>query len=272
LAILIAIFIFSRTNISWDEEGSSPTDAVIQKDLGESRTWDLDSLNYDEANTDSKIRKTGVINLTVDDTESISEEINSIVDSYDGNIVSSSQRGEGNDKYFSITIKIPVEYFEDIYTDVKDIDGELTSASYYTDEVTQEYTDLQSRLKNLETTEAQLLNILKDATTVEDTLSVFEQLTTIRSQIEVLKGQIKYLDNQVDYSYLTVNISLSDTGKEITDDQWRPLGVLKTAFSALIDFGIFLANGLIWVIVFLPIAAIIVGIIFLIKRFKRKSE
>jgi chromosome segregation ATPase len=249
------------------------TNSVIEKDsYEESRDWELDSLNYDEANTESKIRKTGVINVTVDNIDSSSEGISKVVDKYGGSIVSSSQRGEGSSEYISITIKTPVEYFEDTYNDIKNIDGDITSASYYTDEVTQQYTDLESRLKNLESTEDQLVNILNDATTVEDTLAVYEQLTSIRSQIEVIKGQIKYLDNQVDYSYLTVNLSLSDTGKEVTDEQWKPLGVIKSAFSALIAFGIFIADALIWLIVFIPVVAIVLGVVLLVKRLKNKKK
>jgi hypothetical protein len=96
-------------------------------------------------------------------------------------------------------------------------------------------------------------------------------LTSIRSRIEVIKGQLKYLDSQVDYSYLTVNLSLSDSGKEVPDDQWKPWGVVKNAFSALVDLGIYFADALIWILVFSPLIAIIVGIVLFIKR-KSKNK
>jgi hypothetical protein len=117
-----------------------------------------------------------------------------------------------------------------------------------------------------------LVEILKTAETVEDTLAVYEQLTSIRSQIEVLEGQIKYLDNQVDYSYITVTLTLSDVGKEITDEQWNPLGVLKTAFGSLVNFGKFLVSVLIWLIVFSPAIAIAVVIVVLIKKNVKKKK
>jgi DNA repair ATPase RecN len=169
-------------------------------------------------------------------------------------------------------LKIPVEKFDDIYNNIKNIDGEITYASYYTDDITQEYTDLESRLRNLQETEEQLVEILETAETVEDTLAVYEQLTSIRSQIEVLEGQIKYLDNQVDYSYITVTLTLSDVGKEITDEQWNPLGVLKMAFGSLVNFGKFLVNVLIWLIVFSPAIAIAVVIVVLIKKNVKKKK
>jgi len=169
-------------------------------------------------------------------------------------------------------LKIPVEKFDGVYNDIKNIDGEVIYASSFTDDVTQEYIDLESRLRNLQETEKQLVEILKTAKTVEDTLAVYEQLTSIRSQIEVLEGQIKYLDNQVDYSYITVTLRLSDVGKEITDEEWNPLGVLKTAFSSLVSFGKFLVNVLIWLVVFSPAIAIAVVIIVLIKKNIKKKK
>jgi hypothetical protein len=240
--------------------------------LTSSESLELDSSNYDEANTTSKIRKSGSIDISVEDLDIAHSTILNILENYNGSVVSSSESGQGNEKTIYITLKIPVEKFNDLYNDIKNIDGEVIYASYSTEDVTQEYTDLESRLRNLQETEEQLVEILETAETVEDTLAVYEQLTSIRSQIEVLEGQIKYLDNQVDYSYITVTLTLSDVGKEITDEQWNPLGVLKTAFGSLVNFGKFLVNVLIWLIVFSPAIAIAVVIVVLIKKNVKKKK
>jgi hypothetical protein len=236
------------------------------------RSLELDALNYDEANTESKIRKSGSINLTVESLEEANDEVLDILDNYNGTVVSSNESGVGNYKTISITLKVPVEYFGDLFQSVKDIDGEVDYASYYTDDVTREYTDLESRLNNLEAAEAQLVKILETAETVEDTLAVYNQLTSTRSQIEVIKGQLKYLDSQVDYSYLTITLSLSDVGKEVKDEKWQPLGVVKNAFSALVDFGIKIVDSLIWIVVFSPLVLIPVFIIISIVKKKAKKE
>jgi hypothetical protein len=255
-------------------EGIAPADedSYSISESFEKRSMELDSYNYDEANVDSKIRKSGSMNITVDDLESSNDEVLSILKGFNGSVVSSSQSGTGNNKSISITLKVPVEYFEDLYETIKDIDGELEYASYYTDDVTQEYVDLESRLKNLEATETQLVKILDTAETVEDTLAVYNQLTSTRSQIEVIKGQLKYLDNQVDYSYLTVTLSLSDIGKDVKDEKWEPLGVLKNAVASLVDFGIFIVDSLIWVVVFSPVVLIPAFIIISIVKKKAKKE
>jgi hypothetical protein len=254
--------------------GTSPTyeESYVYPEAGIDRGMELDSLNYDEANTESKIRKSGSINLTVESLEKANDGVLDILDNYNGSVVSSNESGVGNSKSISITLKVPVEYFEDLFEEVKDMKGEVDYASYYTDDVTQEYTDLQSRLKNLKATETQLVKILETADTVEDTLAVFNQLSSTRSQIEVLEGQIKYLDNQVDYSYLTVYLSLSDVGKEVKDEKWEPLGVVKNAFSALVDFGIGIVDMLIWVIVFSPVILIPLALVLLIIKKRKKGK
>ncbi len=254
--------------------GTAPTyeQSYGYPEAGIDRGMELDSLNYDEANMESKIRKSGSINLTVESLEEANDKVLDILDNYNGSVVSSNESGVGNNKSISITLKVPVKYFEDLFEEVKDIEGEVDYASYYTDDVTQEYTDLQSRLKNLKATETQLVKILETADTVEDTLAVFNQLSSTRSQIEVLEGQIKYLDNQVDYSYLTVNLSLSDVGKEVKDEKWEPFGVVKSAFSALVDFGIGIVDMLIWVIVFSPVILIPLAIVLLIIKKRKKGK
>jgi hypothetical protein len=286
ISIIAVIGIFIVINFSKNTEypemttsdykrGITPSyeESYAYDDSSAGRAMELDALNYDEANTESKIRKSGTVNLTVENLQTANDEILQVVESYNGSIVSSNESGVGNYKTTSITIKVPVEYFEDLFKSVKEIDGEVDYASYYTDDVTQEYTDLESRLRNLEATEEQLVKILDSAKTVEDTLAVYTQLSSTRSQIEVIKGQLKYLDNQVDYSYLTVNLSLSDVGKDVKDEKWEPLGVMKNAFSALVDFGIKIVDSLIWIVVFSPVILIpLLVILFIIKKGKKGKK
>ncbi len=280
--VSILLFVYSSKNClsKWSsdlgyavEYTPSYDQSYSYSEASSDRGMELDSLNYDESNTESKIRKSGTINLTVEDLQTSNSEILKLLEGYNGSVVSSNESGVGNNKTISLTLKVPVEYFEDLYQSVKDINGDVSYASYYTDDVTQEYTDLESRLRNLEVTENQLVKILNSAKTVEDTLAVYNQLSSTRSQIEVIKGQLKYLDNQVDYSYLTVTVSLSDVGKEITDDKWEPLGVFNNAFSALADLGIGIVDVSIWVLVFSPVILIPLLItLFIIKKRKKGKK
>ncbi|MCD4756341.1 DUF4349 domain-containing protein [bacterium] len=227
--------------------------------------------NDHEPTVERKIQKGGSVNMKVEDLDESYDEVYDILQKYSGELTNSYESGEGNEKHISMTLQIESKYFEDIYADVKEIDGEVIYASYSTDDVTMQYTDLESRLRNLEAAETQLVTLLESAEDVTETLAVYTELTNIRSQIEVIEGQLKYMDSRVDYSYLTVTLSLSDTGMAVVDDVWKPWGVAKIAFSALISFGKGVVNMLIWVVVFSPLVGIVVGSVLLLRKKKGKK-
>ena len=73
--------------------------------------------------------------------------------------------------------------------------------------------------------ESQLAEILKSADTVEDTLAVYSELSSVRGNIESLEGRIKYLEDRADFSTISLTISQSSTGISLDEDKWEP-GVL----------------------------------------------
>ena len=85
-----------------------------------------------------------------------------------------------------------------------------------------------------------------------------------------MQSQIKDLDNQTSYSYLYVTISQSSTGSQLSDEEWKPFGILKDAGRALVSFAKFLGTGIIYVLVFSPvIAAVVVPVIIIQKKAKK---
>ena len=216
--------------------------------------------------------KTGQISVTVDDLDTAKNEFESIRNKYDGIITYSYENGEGIDRYVYETIKVKSEDFEKVFEEISKINGEVEYSSTDTTDVTEEYVDLQSRLTNLKAVEAQLLEIMESAETVEDTLAVYTELSNTRLEIEVLEGQIRYLDNQTNYSYITVTFSLSSVGAEISEEEWKPYGVLKDAFSSFVSVLQGTVNVLIWALVFSPIVIAVIIIYKIITRRSRKSE
>jgi hypothetical protein len=141
-----------------------------------------------------------------------------------------------------------------------------------------EYTDLQSRLRNLEATRDQLLKFLEQAKTTEDAMLVYNQLVSINEQIEVLKGQIKYYDESSKMSAISVNIKAEESVQPLTIGKWQPVGVARDAVQALISTAKFLVNALICVvIVVLPIVLVLYFVVRLFiwvirKLFKVKPR
>jgi len=249
----------------YSDLGENSSDASIEEDQSS------DDLLISEA--DNTEIKTGQISIIVDDLDTSKNEFESIKNKYSGIITYSYESGEGIDRYVYETIKVKSEDFEKVFEEISGINGEIEYSSTDTTDVTEEYVDLQSRLTNLEAVEAQLLEIMGSAETVEDTLAVYTELSNTRSEIEVLEGQIRYLDNQTDYSYITVTFSLSSVGAEISEEEWKPYGVLKDAFRSLVSVLKGTVNVLIWALVFSPIVIVVIIIYRIITRKKeRKSE
>jgi len=94
----------------------------------------------------------------------------------------------------NIIIRVPAERLDEALDQLIGLAVEVDSESISRQDVTQEYTDLTSRLRNLESAEAQLMTIMDGAVKTEDVLAVYNELVAVQGQIEVIKGQMQYFE------------------------------------------------------------------------------
>lgn len=160
----------------------------------------------------------------------------------------------------TIVIRVPAERLDEALERIKADTVEVQNESRTGQDVTAEYTDLQSRLKNLEATEAQLARFLEEAQNTEDVLNVFNQLTSIREQIEVLKGQIKYYEESASLSAISVRVVAEETIQPIEIAGWKPEGVAREAIQDLIYFSQDFVDFLIRFLLFTVPALVLIGI------------
>ncbi|MES0359549.1 MAG: DUF4349 domain-containing protein, partial [Anaerolineales bacterium] len=182
----------------------------------------------------------------------------------------------------SITIRVPADRLDEALTRIESESDRLPiSKNINSQDVTQDYTDLQSRLKNLEATEAQLMEIMASANKTEDVLNVFDQLTRVREQIEVIKGQIKYYEESARLSAISVELVPNEVIQPITIGGWQPIGVIKDAIQLLIIAlqGLFYVVTMIalyilpiLLIIVLPLYFIVRGLVAWRRRRKQKRE
>lgn len=174
-----------------------------------------------------------------------------------------------------ITVRVPAERLSDalaqIKAQVQDAENDILNENVTGQDVTKEYTDLNSQLRNLEDAEAQLREIMASATKTEDVLAIFQQLTQVRRDIEVLKGQIKYYEESASLSSISVQLQAQEAVQPLQVGGWKPVGTARNAVQALIDTLQFLAKAAIWIIIFiLPVSLIVFGplvlLIWLIRR------
>ncbi len=185
----------------------------------------------------------------------------------------------------NISIRVPANLLNQALDEIKallnDQDLDLLNENVSGQDVTKEYTDLNSRLKNLEEAESQLKVILDEAYKTEEVLNVFEQLTYYREQIEVTKGQIKYYEESAALSSISVRIQAHEAVNPITVAGWKPSVTVSKALQQLVNALQAIVDGAIWLILLIiPVAVIILLPFFLVfllvralvRRGKRKKQ
>lgn len=216
------------------------------------------------------------LSIVVRDPGEAMDEIISMAEGMGGFVVTSNlyQRRLDNGNLVlegNVTVRVPAlklsEAMEKIKGLVDNPQTDILSENISGQDVTAEYTDLKSRLRNLEDAAEQLRKIMETATKTEDVLNVLNELRSVTEQIEVLKGQIKYYEELAAMSAISVNLQAQETVAPITVGGWKPEGVARDAIQALIDAYQTIASGVIWAVLFcLPIALPIGLVVFFIVR------
>lgn len=178
----------------------------------------------------------------------------------------------------NITVRVPAEELDQTLIQIKalvdDPDIDILNEDVSGQDVTSEVTDLESRLRNLEAAEAQLLKIMDDAYRTEDVLVVFRELTSVRSEIEMIQGQIKYYRESAQLSAVSVYLQAKAAVEPITIGKWQPGVEIQKALQALVNGGKFIVNILIWLLILIAplLAVIFLPIFFIIRYFKKRKQ
>ncbi len=256
------------------DKGYAPPSEVYEEEAAG------DAYQNGDAGTERIVIRNADLTIVVVDPIQSQKNITKLAEGMDGYVVNSYSYKVTTESGLevpavTITIRVPAdklgEVIEKIKSEVKDQKTDILNEQISGQDVTMEYTDLQSRLRNLEATHDQLMKFLEQAETTEDAMMVYNQLVSINEQIEVLKGQIKYYDESSKLSAISVNIKAQESVQPLTIGKWQPVGVARDAVQALISTGKFLVNALIWiVIVVLPVVIVLYFFVRLIIWVIRK--
>jgi hypothetical protein len=178
----------------------------------------------------------------------------------------------------NITVRVPVDQLDAALTQIKalvnDPAVDILSEEVSGQDVTGQVTDLESRLRNLQAAEQQLLQIMNNATKTEDVISVYRELTSVRGEIEVIQGQIKYYRESANLSAINITLQAKAAVEPITIGGWQPGVEVQKALQALVNGGKFLVNILIWLVLFaLPFLAVIfLPVFFIVKAIRKRQQ
>jgi hypothetical protein len=215
------------------------------------------------ANSQQMVIKNADLSIIVEDPVTKMDEIGQMAETMGGFIVTSNVYQNTLNSgvkvpHASISVRVLAEHLDEALEQIKTGVTEVQTENVSGQDVTSDYTNLASRLRNLEAAEEQLMQIMDAATKTEDVLTVFNQLTSIREQIEVIKGQMQYYEESAALSLISVEITADEAMQPIQIGGWQPVGVAKDAVEMLIKTLQWLVNVGIWfVICILPIGLII---------------
>ena len=218
--------------------------------------WAPDSLD------ERKIIWTGDTSLIVADVAESLGKVEALAKDLGGYVVNSSSWYEEEALWARLTIRVPAEEFDTTLARLKDLAIRVERRNVTTQDVTEEYTDLDARLRNLEATETELLELMTEVrertSKAEDVLAVHRELSIIRGQIEQVKGRMQYLAKMTAMATINIEMIPHELAKPIVVAGWQPSGTVAAALRSLVKTFQFLVDAGIWLLVYvLPILIVI---------------
>ncbi|MBD1224336.1 DUF4349 domain-containing protein [Virgibacillus halodenitrificans] len=247
------------------KEGEATTESTEDASIENSENKTEQQTPNEQNPSTRKIIYTANLEIEVNSYEKALKNIQKKVEVYQGYIVESTMFEEEENKGTSgfITVRVPQEKFREFIQLVEDGSENVLSSSISGQDVTEEYVDLESRLRSKQVVEERLLSYMKKAEKTEDLLAISKDLASVQEEIDQIKGRMKYLENKSELATITIhmtenNLTISredlNTWDKTKQQLLKSLNWLLTAVSGFI---IFFVGNLPIILVTVSIAAIV---------------
>jgi len=244
---------------------------------------DTDAVNKQNEATvvpqERKIIRNGELTLEAAVPEETQRAIGIIVESKGGFVVESQQStndlSSSTRDTVTMKVRVPAEKFTETVEEVRKTAARVVVETVKGQDVTEEFVDIEARLKAKKQLEAQMMEIMKRAGSVEDALNVQKELGTVRAEIEQIEGRKRFLENQASLS--TINIRIQ-TPAAITGSSkgflYRLGEAASTGFNGALTFVLFLVTLLIAILPFLLLIVLPLTLLgkYLLKRQRRAQS
>jgi len=157
-----------------------------------------------------------------------------------GGYVEQTEQSRGS---ASITLRVPAASYAAVVDSIEHL-GRVTSRSEQGEDVSAAFTDLEARLRNLRAQEAVLQDLMRQARSIADTITVQQQLSGVREQIEQLTGQQQLLDGQASLATIAVGFRVRGVAPASTDDA----SSFSQAWTDAVDVMVAVAGGIVIVL------------------------
>jgi len=151
-----------------------------------------------------KLIKEGYIEFETDDFNATRQNVNKAIEKYNAYISSDREFHYPDRRSNTLVIRIPASQFDPFVEEITQHVEHFDRKEIKVNDVTEEFIDIQARLKTKKETEKRFLELLKKARNVSEILEVENQIEQLRAEIESLEGRLNYLKNQTIYSTLNL--------------------------------------------------------------------
>jgi hypothetical protein len=230
--------------------------------------YDAAPVNLEAAQPAKMIIYNAELSLVVRDSGVAQEDVTRMVEGVGGYVSnSSSYTYSGGLRRITLTLRLPAEKFNDVMADLRAMAMEVTQESIGSQDVTQEYVDLGSRLRALEAKANRLEELMEQAEDTEAVLAVYRELSQTQVEIEQTKGRMQYLERSAAMATITVSLTPDALSQPIEIAGWRPGGIAKESFQTLINVFQWLIGALIRIfIVVVPVSLFLGGLFYLLIK------
>jgi hypothetical protein len=184
--------------------GSPSRGESFDQDTASTVANSLDGQVQAVAALDRIIVRTVDMTLIVQDVSSAVDDIAELATTSGGWVVSS--RRDGRDSAF-ISFRVPAEGLESALEEVRELTVEVESENSTAEDVTDEFTDLEARIRSQKASEDALVELLGEARTVSNTLEVRTALAVVREDIESMEGRLNLLAQTSAFSLVNVYLN-----------------------------------------------------------------
>lgn len=213
--------------------------------------------------TERKLIKEGRVEFKTENLKATRQAILTAVEKYKGYVSSDQEFNYPGRKSNTVVVRVPADNFDAFLSDATAGVARFESKTVDVKDVTEEFLDVEARLKTKKALEARYVELLNRAKSVTEILEIEKQLGQLRGDVESVEGRLKYLQNQVSFSTLTMTFyeripNETQFGAKFKDG-------LRNGWDNLIWFLVILAN--IWPFILIGVGTF-VGLRFFYKRKK----
>jgi len=242
-----------------------PPPKVDQVKFNEPVVADAEEVNVQKI--EQKIIKTGDIKFETSDLAATYDQMTTAVKKYKAIIQNDTEGKDYGSVFRKIIVRVPSKNFDAFLSDISKGVSYFDNKEISSQDVTEEYIDVDARLKAKKVLEARYLELLKKANKVSEMLEIEAQLSAIREEIEAKEGQLRYMQSQISMSTITIEFYKTvaeEDGATISYGS-KIWNAISSGFNSISSFFI----GLLSIWPFLIILA--AAVYFIRKRFKKKT-